>query len=228
MTKYWLPGETVIFRHLEADSVRFAAPYRVVEDSARRTVLYMPRFSVVYSLEGNRLAPAQWNASVLRIIEPGAWYSLLFFWSANAERTPMHWYLNLEEPARRFDGGFESRDLILDVILAPEGGVPEWKDSAEFETAVTSGLISIETAERVRSAAADVIAKAETTDGPFAENWPLWQAADDTVSVLPDRWWVVEGQALSELEPNYDLYTDDEHLDWAVELVRRVRREKAP
>src|SRR5215207_10157035 len=101
MVEYWAPGEEVVFRHVEDGVLRYAAPSRVIEDSEERSVLDLPRFSVVYTMNGERLVPCQWEASVLRIIERGRWYSLLFFWDVESSR-PLHWYVNLEEPARRY------------------------------------------------------------------------------------------------------------------------------
>ena len=226
MADFWEPDDEIVFRHVHDGEIRFAAPYRVVEDTAQRTVLYLPSFSVVYSVVDGRLRPQQWDASVLRIIEPEKWYSLLFFWSSDDERTPLQWYANVEVAAKRYSQGFESTDLILDVLISPDRSQVTRKDLDEFEAAVSSGVLAEAQAASARRAADDVIEAAKSGTGPFGEGWPGWKPERNIVTVLPDDWWLVDGNPPSDTEPDWEHYTDDDVLNWSVELVRRRRRER--
>lgn len=225
MGRFWKPGDEIVFRHVHGGEIRYAAPYRVVEDSAQRTVLFLPHFSVVYSIVDGRLRPQQWDASVLRIIEPEKWYSLLFFWSSDDERTPLQWYANIEVPAKRYAQGFESSDLILGVVISPDGSPVIRKDAEDFEAAVRSGILTEWQATSARNAADEVTAAAESRTGPFSEGWPAWKPDPDIDALLPEDWWLVDGHPHSDREPDWEYYTDDDVLNWSVECVRWSRRE---
>ena len=52
-----------------------------------------------------------------------------------------NWYVNLEEPRRRWAGGIDSEDHFLDICVYPDRHW-EWRDEDEFAQAQRDGLMT--------------------------------------------------------------------------------------
>jgi predicted RNA-binding protein associated with RNAse of E/G family len=62
------------------------------------------------------------GGSLFRLLEPGAWHSVdVEFDAAGAFAG---WYVNLQEPLRRTGSGFDTVDLVLDLVVAPRVSTP--------------------------------------------------------------------------------------------------------
>ena len=74
-----------------------------------------------------------WRTSMLMLHPRTGAYSLWLFFSADG--TFQEWYVNLEEPAVRWDdaelAGLDTVDQDLDIVVAPDRSW-RWKDEAEF------------------------------------------------------------------------------------------------
>ena len=66
-------------------------------------------------------------------------------------------------------------DLALDVIVEPDRSSWRWKDEDEFAVLIEHGVISSETAARVRLEAERVIGLVERDEPPFDSAWPHWK-----------------------------------------------------
>jgi len=84
--------------------------------------------------------------------------------------------------------GFESMDLMLDVIAEPDLSW-RWKDRDEFDEIVQRGIFEPELRDRVLAEAIDTIADIERRRTPFDEPWPSWRP-DPTwrTPALPAGW----------------------------------------
>jgi predicted RNA-binding protein associated with RNAse of E/G family len=82
--------------------------------------------------------------------------------------------VNLQEPFRRSELGFETMDLALDVIVENDRRW-RWKDEDELETFVERGAFGCELPQRLRDEGLRVAGKAERNEPPFSEPWHDWR-----------------------------------------------------
>jgi Protein of unknown function (DUF402) len=111
----------------------------------------------------------------LRVTRPGDDYSVFLFADG--------WYVNLEQPQRPTELGFDYEDELLDVWV-PFGGEPELLDEDELEEAVRRGFLSHDREAEIRAKAERIIAERPWPTG--WEDWepePGWQVPD-----LPPGW----------------------------------------
>ena len=123
-----------------------------------------------------------WN-DTLRLVQPGVAHSVLLFWS-ESESTFEGWYVNLEEPMRRTATGFDYMDQILDIVVSPDLSEWRWKDEDELQQALDAGIVSEETALRIRAEGERVIETMARRDPPFNGDWERWRP--DPVWPVPE------------------------------------------
>ncbi len=97
--------------------------------------------------------------------ELGDWYSTWLFWSS-ADHSFLGYYVNFELPWRRTALGFDSNDLTLDIVVAPDLSW-RWKDQDEYEHRVGAGVIPPKWANGVAAAREEVLAKLAAASSPF-------------------------------------------------------------
>ncbi|WP_370192616.1 DUF402 domain-containing protein [Streptacidiphilus sp. MAP5-52] len=129
-----------------------------------------------------------WQQTVLLMWKPpGAWYSVNAFFDAEEHRL-LRWYVNFERPMLRTPVGFDTFDLLLDLVVAPNLSSWEWKDTDEFELGCRLGVVDAEDRRQVDAAAADVLELIEQRTGPFAADsgWGTWRSDPSwPATVLP-------------------------------------------
>ncbi len=103
----------------------------------------------------------------LVLLREGDWHALWVSWLPSGEH--WGWYVNLQLPFRRTELGFETMDLVLDLIVDPDGSW-RWKDEDELETWVARGVCEPELAERIRAEGESVLARA-----PWPTGWEEWR-----------------------------------------------------
>jgi predicted RNA-binding protein associated with RNAse of E/G family len=192
-------GETVVVQEVWRGRVWAARPMRVVQDDGEFTVLWFPKGTrwkaptsdparAWHEDRGERLAACaasgewifrdgEWDVSTLWLMREGDWHAVWVSWLPDG--THWGWYVNLQRPYRRTVLGFETMDLMLDVIVETDRS---WrlKDEDELETFVARGVFDHALADRVRREALSVARRAERNEPPFGEPWPRWR---------PDRSW---------------------------------------
>jgi hypothetical protein len=129
---------------------------------------------------------AEWDVDTLWLMREGDWHAVWVSWLPHGEH--WGWYVNLQEPFRRTELGFETMDLVLDLIVE-RNRTWRWKDEDELRTFVERGALDTETVERVREEGLRVATRAERDEPPFSDPWPDWRPdpAWDT-PVLPPGW----------------------------------------
>jgi predicted RNA-binding protein associated with RNAse of E/G family len=83
------------------------------------------------------------------------------------------WYVNFQEPFRRWDGGFDTQDLELDIWI-PRDGPWEWKDREALEERVREGRFTAEQAAQVRAEADAVAANLDAGRSWWDAAWAEW------------------------------------------------------
>jgi predicted RNA-binding protein associated with RNAse of E/G family len=136
------------------------------------------------------LAPASWQPyRTLMWMPPSAAHSI--WWSWTAAQTFAGYYINLEEPIRRWAGGIDVNDHALDLLIAADG-THTWKDEDEFATQTGDPLFwDSDTAATIRAEGERLLDHAAQGVFPFDGTWrdfkpdPVWTPAQ-----LP-HWWDV-------------------------------------
>jgi hypothetical protein len=193
------PGEPVLWRKRWHGAVMTAIPLRVVSDSPERTVLYLApdtAFKGARTPAGTKVRDfSSWvstdlvwaGGSLIRLAEPGMWHCVDVEFDAAGEF--IGWYVNFQEPIRHAGSRFDSVDLVLDLVVAPDRC---WrlKDEDDFQRAVAHGYLTAETESRVRAEAERMIGVLAAGGRPFCESeWLDWRPPSDwTVPALPEDW----------------------------------------
>lgn len=204
---YFHPGEHALLRYAHHGQVNFVAVTTVVEDSADRTMLYLPAgtpLKLRLLANGTRpprdisyaersalprvIGDATWRTNnVLIIWKPGWRWDIRLFWNDETDEF-VGWYINLQDPLHRHGLGFDSEDHLLDITVDPDG-TPHWKDEDELADAVEIGKFTADEAERIREAGIEVMKLMAEREWPFDSNlvhWgpdPAW-----AIPAMPARW----------------------------------------
>lgn len=182
----WSPGDVVVWSESWRGTLYYAVPVRVVEDSERQLVYFLA--------EGTRFhfPPGAWpfgeahpwaqkdgwrGHGVLLQYRQGAAHTIWHFWEGS-ERRFAGWYVNLQEPLRRSDRGFDTQDQELDLWVAADG-TWRWKDEQELLDWVSWGRFTEQEVAAIRAEGERVLA-----EWPFPTGWEDWQ---------PDPTWSTPG-----------------------------------
>ena len=198
MEPQFAAGAPVALREVWNGSVWTARPAIVVEDRPEQVILYIPAgtrwFAPVH--EGRRLKLQRPNYELAELrndyrpVLSFAWPEthaavLLPF---RPDWSPVHWYVNLEDPLRRSEIGFDTLDHKLDVILELDGSW-RWKDEDEFTEAIRLGLIDAAQEPVLRTAAEDAVRRITEREPPFDREWGSWRPDPSwPVPELPEGW----------------------------------------
>ncbi|AJT64670.3 hypothetical protein T261_2999 [Streptomyces lydicus] len=204
----WAPGEQILWRYRDnADPHRFhiARPVTVVQDTDDLLAVWMaPGTAVVKPVladgtpvhreplatrytKARRTSHDQWfGTGVLKLARPGDPWSVWLFWERGWHFK--NWYVNLEEPRRRWSDGIDSQDHFLDICVYPDRHW-EWRDEDEFAQAQRDGLMTEAQAAEVRSAGRAAVAQIGAWGRPFADGWENWRPDPGwPVPRLPENW----------------------------------------
>ena len=198
------PGDHVVVRHVFQDRVQNAFACIVVADTPELVATWLPVGATVMVGESGKtahLSPEvladrswemvrrEWHTSgVLRLKSPGAMWSLWVFWQEGMSELKA-WYINIEAPYTRTRFGFDTWDMFLDVVVAPDRESWRYKDEDEFAEAVDAGLFTGEEAVEVRAEAERALRIVRANRSPFdgiRARWRpdvLWEMPE-----LPDDW----------------------------------------
>jgi Protein of unknown function (DUF402) len=179
----WSEGELVTRREVLNDGrCWLEVPVRVVRDDDELLATYVAR--------GARFVfpPGPWPIAggvhpwsikdrweghgVLMLQRPGEAHAIWVFWFGD-ERAFRGWYVNLQDPFRRRDGGYDTQDLELD-IWAPLDRAWEWKDDELLDVRVAEGRFTAEQATRARAEGRRVGALLDAGEQWWDERWAAW------------------------------------------------------
>jgi protein associated with RNAse G/E len=129
---------------------------------------------------------ALWDVSTLLLVREGDWHAV---WVSRLDGgRHWGWYVNLQTPFRRTARGFETMDLMLDVVVEVDGSWG-WKDEDELEMFVALDVFDRALADLVREEGLRVARRAERNEPPFSEPWPEWRPDPSwRIPELPPAW----------------------------------------
>jgi hypothetical protein len=134
------------------------------------------------------LAPLRYEEEihVLSFSWPATWYAVLLF--LRPDGSAHSWYVNLEEPLRRTELGFDTLDHELDVIVELDGSW-RWKDEDDLAESIRRGVIPAEEEPRLRADGERAVRRIVDREPPFDRDWSAWRP-DPTwpLPVLPEGW----------------------------------------
>ncbi|WP_236670086.1 DUF402 domain-containing protein [Streptomyces antimycoticus] len=93
---------------------------------------------------------------------PAAWFSINAFYTSAGLR---NWYVNFEYPTRRTDDGFDTFDLTVDLLIAPDLSSWQWKDEDEYAHVRRLGIVSESEHQAVDLARTQALAMLQARDG---------------------------------------------------------------
>lgn len=174
----WNPGDIVLRREVRNDGwCWLELPVRVVVDEPGLLATYIePGAPFTFPL-GPETHPWSdrtcWQGhGVLMLQRPGESYAVWHFWHG-ADREFARWYLNLQEPFRRHDAGYDTQDLELDLLLFPDGRV-EVKDEELLDVRVREGRFTQDQVDGIRAEGRRLRRELDR-DGPWWDAaWSRW------------------------------------------------------
>jgi hypothetical protein len=110
---------------------------------------------------------------VLMLQRPGEAHAVWVFWHGPA-REFRGWYVNLQEPFRRTETGYDTQDLELDIWV-PLAAPWEWKDEELLEQRVREGRFTAEQVEEIRAEGARVAAELDAGRRWWSDDWASWE-----------------------------------------------------
>jgi hypothetical protein len=185
MTTRFAKGDVITWRIIWFGRVWWALPVTVVKDSDTIALYVAP--GTPYKAGGvgeNPGLPPTWQLTdriwddhpVLQLSHAGEAHSIWAIWASEGGELAA-WYVNLQEPLRRTTIGFDTRDNMLDVVVEPDLTTWSWKDEADLDDGVRTGLLSAAKAGEVRREGERVIDLIEAGKPPFDPRWASWLPA---------------------------------------------------
>jgi hypothetical protein len=198
--KRWASGELVVRRDVWLGHVRHATPSRAVVDSAEQIIwwtapgtVYKAATAVRGDMARSDITPGEgwrdrtwFGGGALHLVRPGDHYAIVALFDGAGELES--WYVNLQLPVERSPIGFDTMDLILDVVVAPDLSRWKWKDEDQFQDAVDRSIFDAVMASNIRSSGLAAVQRLRADAGAF-EKWRDWAPpASWTNPSLPSGW----------------------------------------
>ena len=190
-TGMWSSGDSILLRWFWGSELGRVWPATVVEDSPdaialyvrsgtptkvrvredgtpiERSLPYRARFAIPWRIGDGVFS----GLSALLLVRPGAGHAFMPFWRGDGEFAA--WYVNIQTPLARTRWGFDTEDLVLDLVF--ENGVVRWKDEDELEQAVDLGRFTREQAAEIRREGERAVAAIEARAWPLDSGWETWR-----------------------------------------------------
>lgn len=198
-------GDHVVWRSLPEGNVGYVLPATIVCDDGDVIGLFQHTGSVCKKRTGKRGGPGgrnmlpngwdggysdrEWTGrSNLHLHKMGSGHTVIRSWDQD-QQSYEGWYVNLEADWSRTPIGFDTLDLILDVIVGDDLSSWSLKDEDELHWAEDKGIMSADEAALARTEAEMVGEAIESRTWPFFEDWSEWKPAPDwPVPQVPNYW----------------------------------------
>ena len=130
----------------------------------------------------------RWHGhGVLQLQRPGDMHAVWVFWQGR-ERELAAWYVNVQEPYRRSSIGYDTQDLELDLVVAPDGAW-SWKDDEQLEPWIERGRWTAQEVAAIRAEGARVAAELEAGRRWWSDDWAGWTPDPGwPVPTVPEGW----------------------------------------
>jgi uncharacterized protein DUF402 len=188
------PGDPIVRREVWRGQPKVGWAGIVVEDSPSLLALYMPGGSPLAFADDFFGTPHPWSGrsrweghGVLQLQQPGEMHAIWVFWHGVA-REFRGWYVNLQEPFRRTERGFDTQDLELDIVAELDGSW-KYKDDEMLETWVERGRWHEPEISAIRREGAAIAAELEAGRRWWSDDWAAWEPDPSwKVPALPGDW----------------------------------------
>jgi hypothetical protein len=203
VTAYFSPGTTAVVRSIVRGAVGHVRTTTVIQDTEELLALYVqpghlckrragvrggPRGRNVIAATGGHEDWTWFDNRALMIYRPGDAHSVHLFRRAEDDEL-FQWYIDLHEPFRRASIGFDSRDLMLDIVVEPDMSSWRWKDEDEFAWFQETGRITLAQASAVRADGLRAVERLIGEDRESYRRWVDWRPDPGwTIPSLPEGW----------------------------------------
>lgn len=199
----WEPGSPIILRSIREQRVGHVRTHTVVEDRDELVALYLapgypckrpagtrggPRGRVLLTDTGQHEDWVWGRHRVLILYRSGDAHTVQLFWRAE-DGAFSGWYIDLHEPLRRTPLGFDTRDYILDVVVAPDRSSWLWKDEDELAWHVAAGTRLLPPPEMLRAEGTRAIERLTATTPHLYQEWESWSPDPAwPIPTMPANW----------------------------------------
>jgi hypothetical protein len=201
---YWERGSQVVYREVWQNKVWTARPVTVVQDTPDLIVLYIcfgtcwkiPERPAGFDDFAHFRLSGKWGfkdviwkwGDALYWIEPGAAHAVHVMWS-QSPREFVGWYVNMQEPVRRTQMGFDFMDQDLDIVVKPEVSEWHWKDEDVMQTGLELGIYTTQQVRDIRAEGERVVENIQRQAAPFDNSWLDWKPDPAwPIPTLPAGW----------------------------------------
>jgi hypothetical protein len=175
-------GDVILRREVWRGKPHLVHPVRVVEDTGDHLIVYLAAGTPLISPEGSWpwsethpwAGQGVWKGhGVLQLLSAVVPFSVWVFWEGPDRRLDA-WYINLQEPFRRVDGGIDTQDLELDFVLEPDGS---WhrKDDDLLDAWVEKGRWTTQQVVEIREIGAQVERALRAGHSWWDKGWAAWE-----------------------------------------------------
>lgn len=174
------PGDAILRRDVWRGEPKVGWAGILVEDTPELLALYMPEGSPFAFAEDFFGGPHPWSRKdrweghgVLQLQRPGDMHAVWVFWQG-PERELGAWYLNIQEPFRRTEHGFDTQDLELDVVVGRDGSW-RYKDDEKLEAWTARGRWTADEVAAIRREGAAIAAELDAGRRWWSDEWAAWE-----------------------------------------------------
>lgn len=201
-TSHWTTGSQIVYREIWRGKIWTARPVIVVQDTSELIVLYLPlgtrwklpagkREDYFHFLQTGEwiLADATWlPGDTLFLLHPDEAHAVHVMWGPE-NREFVGWYINLQEPARRTELGFDFLDQELDICVTPDLSEWVWKDEEHLVRALADERFSASQVSAIRAEGKRAIDRVQAKASPFNNDWEAWTPPSEwSIPSLPEGW----------------------------------------
>lgn len=211
MPDRWKHGDVIVRREVlglapvrQVDSTQawlgrpwLAVPVIVVEDSDDALVTFLPSGAEFGFFEGRWPTPdglhpwspkPRWSGhGCLMVQRPGEHHAVWHFWSG-PDRAFLHWYINIQTSFVRTAHGYDTQDLELDIVVAPNRS---WtlKDQDVLVDRVREGRFSDSFVEWIEALGESLTSELSVGRQLWDRDWTKWEPDGDWLNTpLPLGW----------------------------------------
>lgn len=153
----WMPAGTVAVRASNRD---LPGTKRLTRDQRKLKALEDCQAVPIETVE---------TPNKLHVWRPGRWSRVNLGWHPTSGIF-MGWYVNFEQPIAATVTGVWGKDLVVDLLISPDG-THTVKDAADFEEAIIRGILPSELRDFFAIETGQVLAELAERSGPFASDW---------------------------------------------------------
>ena len=190
----WRPGDAILGRQVWRGVPTLGWAGIVVRDTPELLALYVPEGSPLAYADDFFGEPHPWwpkecwqGHGVLQLQRPGESHAVWVFWDG-PEREFDAWYINLQEPFRRTERGFDTQDLELDIVVRRDGSW-YYKDDQKLEPWIERGRWTAEEVAAIRREGTRVAGELDAGRRWWSDDWASWQPDPAWLApALPADW----------------------------------------